>query len=63
MWAISLARSAGYAVADEAFNKAVGCLRNQVTAADTTIPYSEPLEAHVLPSEAQIVAAVRRVLK
>ena len=35
----------------------------QVTAADTTIPYSEPLEAHVLPSEAQIVAAVRRVLK
>jgi pyruvate/2-oxoglutarate/acetoin dehydrogenase E1 component len=35
----------------------------QVTAADTTIPYSEPLEAHVIPDEARIVAAVRRVLK
>jgi pyruvate dehydrogenase E1 component beta subunit len=35
----------------------------QVTAADTTIPYSEPLEAHVLPSEAQIVAAVQKVLR
>ncbi len=35
----------------------------QVTAADTTIPYSEPLEAHVIPDEARIVAAVRTVLK
>jgi len=35
----------------------------QVTAADTTIPYSEPLEAHVIPDEARIAAAVRRVLK
>jgi acetoin:2,6-dichlorophenolindophenol oxidoreductase subunit beta len=35
----------------------------QVTAADTTIPYSEPLEAHVIPDEARIVAAVRSVLK
>jgi len=35
----------------------------QVTAADTTIPYSEPLEAHVIPDEARIVAAVRKVLK
>lgn len=35
----------------------------QVTAADTTIPYSEPLEAHVIPNEARIAAAVRRVLK
>jgi len=34
----------------------------QVTAADTTIPYSEPLEAHVIPDEARIVAAVRSVL-
>ena len=34
----------------------------QVTAADTTIPYSEPLEAHVIPDEARIVAAVRKVL-
>ena len=35
----------------------------QVTAADTTIPYSEPLEAHVIPDAARIAAAVRRVLK
>ncbi len=35
----------------------------QVTAADTTIPYSEPLEAYVLPDEARIVAGVRTVLK
>jgi pyruvate dehydrogenase E1 component beta subunit len=35
----------------------------QVTAADTTIPYSEPLEAHVLPDEARIVAAARAVLR
>jgi pyruvate/2-oxoglutarate/acetoin dehydrogenase E1 component len=35
----------------------------QVTAADTTIPYSEPLEAYVLPDEARIVAAVRSVAR
>jgi len=35
----------------------------QVTAADTTIPYSEPLEAHVLPDETRIAAAVRTVLR
>ena len=35
----------------------------QVTAADTTIPYSQPLEAYVIPDEARIAAAVRRVLK
>src|SRR6266850_4163669 len=35
----------------------------QVTAADTTVPYSEPLEAHVLPDEARIAAAVREVLR
>ncbi len=35
----------------------------QVTAPDTTIPYSEPLEAHVLPGEKQIIAAVHQVLK
>jgi pyruvate dehydrogenase E1 component beta subunit len=33
-----------------------------VTALDATIPYSEPLEAFVLPSEDKIVAAVQRVL-
>jgi acetoin:2,6-dichlorophenolindophenol oxidoreductase subunit beta len=35
----------------------------QVTAADTTIPYSQPLEAYVIPDESRIAAAVRRVLK
>ncbi len=35
----------------------------QVTAADTTIPYSEPLEAHVLPDETRIAAAARAVLR
>jgi pyruvate dehydrogenase E1 component beta subunit len=35
----------------------------QVTAADTTIPYSEPLEAYVLPDEARIAAAVRSVAR
>jgi acetoin:2,6-dichlorophenolindophenol oxidoreductase subunit beta len=35
----------------------------QVTAADTTIPYSEPLEASVLPDEARIAEAVRRVAR
>jgi len=35
----------------------------QVTAADTTIPYSEPLEAYVIPDEARIAAAVRAVLR
>ncbi len=34
----------------------------QVTAVDTTIPYSEPLEAGVIPDEARIGAAVRKVL-
>jgi pyruvate dehydrogenase E1 component beta subunit len=35
----------------------------QVTALDTTIPYSEPLEARVLPGEQQIIAAVQKVMK
>jgi pyruvate dehydrogenase E1 component beta subunit len=35
----------------------------QVTAADTTVPYSEPLEAFVIPDQARIAAAVRTVLK
>ena len=33
-----------------------------VTALDATIPYSEPREAHILPDEAKIVAAVQQVL-
>jgi pyruvate dehydrogenase E1 component beta subunit len=34
----------------------------QVTALDATVPYSQPLEAHVLPDEAKIVAAAKRVV-
>ncbi len=34
----------------------------QVTALDATVPYSEPLEAHVIPSDDKVVAAVQRVL-
>jgi len=34
----------------------------QVTALDATIPYSEPLEAWVLPDEDKIVAAVQQVV-
>jgi len=49
-------------IAEQRF-KALKAPLVQVTAADTTIPYSEPLEAHVIPSEARIVAAVRSVLK
>jgi pyruvate/2-oxoglutarate/acetoin dehydrogenase E1 component len=34
----------------------------QVTGLDTPIPYSKPMEEHVLPDEDKIVEAVRRVL-
>ena len=34
----------------------------QVTALDATVPYSEPLEAWVMPNEAKVVAAVQQVL-
>jgi pyruvate dehydrogenase E1 component beta subunit len=34
----------------------------QVTALDATVPYSEPLEAFVLPNEDKIVEAVQRVV-
>jgi pyruvate dehydrogenase E1 component beta subunit len=33
-----------------------------VTALDATIPYSEPMEAFVLPDEHKIAGAVREVL-
>ncbi|HEY6925346.1 MAG TPA: transketolase C-terminal domain-containing protein [Steroidobacteraceae bacterium] len=35
----------------------------QVTGANTTIPYSEPLEAYVIPDETRIAAGIRSVLK
>ncbi len=34
----------------------------QVTALDVTVPYSEPMEAYVLPNEEKIALAVRRTL-
>jgi pyruvate dehydrogenase E1 component beta subunit len=34
----------------------------QVTALDATVPYSQPLEAFVMPDEDKVVAAVRQVL-
>jgi pyruvate/2-oxoglutarate/acetoin dehydrogenase E1 component len=34
----------------------------QVTALDATIPYSEPMEAYLLPNESKISTAVRQVL-
>ncbi len=34
----------------------------QVTALDATVPYSEPMEAYVLPDENKIAGAVREVL-
>jgi pyruvate/2-oxoglutarate/acetoin dehydrogenase E1 component len=34
-----------------------------VTALDTSIPYSEPMESYVLPSEEKIVQGVKAVLK
>jgi acetoin:2,6-dichlorophenolindophenol oxidoreductase subunit beta len=34
----------------------------QVTGLDTTIPYSQPMEAFVLPDEAKVAGAVREVL-
>jgi pyruvate dehydrogenase E1 component beta subunit len=35
----------------------------RVNAADTTVPYSEPLEAYVIPDSNRIVAAVRSALR
>ena len=49
------------AVADAGFASLKAPIK-QVTSLDATIPYSEPLEAYVLPDEAKIVAAVQQVL-
>ena len=45
-------------VADQGFDSLRAPIK-QVTALDATIPYSEPLEAWVMPNEDKIVAAVR----
>jgi pyruvate dehydrogenase E1 component beta subunit len=48
-------------VADEGFDTLKAPIK-QVTALDVTIPYSEPMEAYVLPDEDKIVTAVQQVL-
>jgi acetoin:2,6-dichlorophenolindophenol oxidoreductase subunit beta len=48
-------------VASEGFSSLRGPIK-LVTALDATIPYSEPMEDYLLPSEARIVEAVQQVL-
>ena len=48
-------------VAEQGFDSLKAPIK-QVTALDATIPYSEPMEAYVLPDEGKIVAAVGPVL-
>jgi pyruvate/2-oxoglutarate/acetoin dehydrogenase E1 component len=57
--------SAATVIAGEVAEHGFGSLKApivQVTGLDATIPYSEPLEAYVLPDEDKVVAAVRQVL-
>jgi len=48
-------------IADVGFSALKGAIK-QVTALDATVPYSEPMEAFVLPDEGKIAGAVREVL-
>jgi pyruvate dehydrogenase E1 component beta subunit len=48
-------------VADEGFGLLKAPIK-QVTALDATVPYSEPMEAYVLPNEDKVVDAVRQVV-
>jgi acetoin:2,6-dichlorophenolindophenol oxidoreductase subunit beta len=48
-------------VADEGFSALTAPVK-LVTALDATIPYSEPMEEYLLPSEARVVEAVQQVL-
>jgi pyruvate/2-oxoglutarate/acetoin dehydrogenase E1 component len=48
-------------IAEQGFSSLKAPIK-QVTALDATIPYSEPMEAYVLPDEDKIVGAVRSVL-
>jgi len=57
--------SASAVIAAEVADQAFSALRapiKQVTALDATVPYSEPMEAFVLPDEAKIAGAVHQVL-
>jgi pyruvate/2-oxoglutarate/acetoin dehydrogenase E1 component len=52
-------------IAGELAEHGFGSLKSpikQVTGLDTTVPYSQPMEAYVLPDEAKIAGAVREVL-
>lgn len=58
--------SAAVVIAGEVAEHAWGYLKapvKMVTALDTSIPYSEPLESYVLPSEEKIVRAVKSVVR
>jgi pyruvate dehydrogenase E1 component beta subunit len=48
-------------IADQGFSSLRAPIK-QVTGLDTTVPYSEPMEAYVLPNAEKITAAVRQVL-
>jgi acetoin:2,6-dichlorophenolindophenol oxidoreductase subunit beta len=56
--------SAAAVIAGEIAEHTVGCLHalRMVTALDTPIPYSEPLENYVVPNEDKIVEAVKSVM-
>ena len=57
--------SASAVIAAEVADEGFGLLRapiKQVTALDATIPYSEPMEAYILPDEDKIVTAVKQVV-
>jgi pyruvate/2-oxoglutarate/acetoin dehydrogenase E1 component len=48
-------------IADQGFSSLKAPIK-QVTALDATVPYSEPMEAYLLPDEEKIVGTVRQVL-
>ena len=48
-------------IADHGFSSLKAPIK-QVTALDATVPYSEPMEAYLLPDEAKIASAVHQVL-
>jgi pyruvate dehydrogenase E1 component beta subunit len=57
--------SASAVIAAEVADEGFGLLRapiKQVTALDATIPYSEPMEAYILPDEEKIVTAVKQIV-
>jgi pyruvate/2-oxoglutarate/acetoin dehydrogenase E1 component len=57
--------SAAAAIAAEVASQGFGSLKGPialVTALDATVPYSQPMEEYLMPSEAKIVAAAQQVL-